>query len=51
MPARTGRLIGPRMVLPLRRLVGAARRKPGIRWASDLRAIVASSRASGWPTQ
>ena len=50
-PVVTGRCSGPRIVVVLRRLMGPARARPGIRSASIRSVIVASSRASGWPRQ
>jgi galactokinase len=47
----TGRCSGPRIVVAFRMVTRPARVRPGIRAASSLSAIVASSRASGWPRQ
>jgi len=47
----TGRCSGPRIVVVLRSLTGPASARSGIRSASIRSAIVASSRASGWPRQ
>jgi hypothetical protein len=51
VPPCTGRWIGPRTTLDVRRFTGPVRRRSGIRSASLRSAITASSRASGCPTQ